>query len=111
MYGPRFVTPGAGQIFKEQMHAPSIHAWLNLLQRALYPHNTQRILPPFARGLNLRHKSMLATRQKCQAEYRLKPQADVKDRRINNCRIVAFRSAKVALLSGCEWRHLFLRQS
>jgi hypothetical protein len=27
-------------------------------QRALYPHNTQRILPPFARGLNLRRKSI-----------------------------------------------------
>ena len=37
MHGPRFATPGAGQIVKEQIHAQSIQAWLNLLQRALYP--------------------------------------------------------------------------
>ena len=34
--GPRFAAPGAGQIFKEQMHAPSIQAWLNF--SALYTH-------------------------------------------------------------------------
>ena len=34
-----------------------------------------------------------------------------KDRRINNCRIVAFRSAKVALLSRSERRHLLPHRS
>jgi hypothetical protein len=35
------------------MHAPSIQAWLNLLQRASYPHNTRRIWPSFARGAEI----------------------------------------------------------
>jgi hypothetical protein len=38
------------------MRAQSIQVWLNLLQRALYPHNTQEISPPFVRGANLRRK-------------------------------------------------------
>ena len=51
--GPRFATPGAGRIVKEQMHAQSIQAWLNLLQRALYPHNTQGISAPLCAGREL----------------------------------------------------------
>ena len=51
--GPRFATPGAGRIVKEQMHAQSIQPWLNLLQRALYPHNTQRISAPLRAGREL----------------------------------------------------------
>ena len=53
---PRFATPGAGRIVKEQMHAQSIQSWLNLFQRALYPHNTQGISRPFARCAELRRK-------------------------------------------------------
>jgi len=34
MYGPRLATPGAGQIFKEQIHAPSIQVWPESFQRA-----------------------------------------------------------------------------
>ena len=57
LYGPRFATPGAGQIVKEQMHAPSIQAWLNCLQRSFLPYIYARISPPFARDANLRRKS------------------------------------------------------
>ncbi len=47
--GPWFATPGAGQIVKEQMHAPSIQAWLNCLH-ALYTLQYARNLAPIARG-------------------------------------------------------------
>jgi hypothetical protein len=43
--GPRFATPGAGSIAKEQIHAQSIQIRVNSAQRALYPHNTRRISP------------------------------------------------------------------